>query len=257
MRRTPTPIDWRRKFIFSAMPFTFSHPAIVLPFLRIKHQSLSMSGLIIGSLTPDFEYFIRMKLSGRYSHSLEGMFLLDVPVAIVIAVIFHQLVKRPLIDNLPGYFYGRLLPLRDFNFPSYLRKHFWGFLLCLVVGIGSHIFWDGFTHSNEFFVERIAFLSTPITIGGTDVPLFRYLQHFSTFLGGIAIVFVFHQSSNQIVENKPSYRYWLITVFVAAIMFSLRALLTFEYFGDIVASIISSVLTGLIVSSLIYRFRNG
>jgi len=43
------------------MPFTFSHPAIVLPLATLRRQWISATGLIIGSITPDFEYFIRMK----------------------------------------------------------------------------------------------------------------------------------------------------------------------------------------------------
>jgi len=239
------------------MPFTFAHPAIVLPFLRMKYRWLSISGLVIGSLTPDFEYFIRMKLQGRYSHSIQGMFLLDLPIAFIIAVIFHQLVKRPVIDNLPVYFYGRLIPLKDFNFPMYLRKHYWSFLICLLVGIGSHIFWDSFTHAREFFVKRIDVLSTPIVIDGLQAPLFRYLQHLSTLFGGIVIVLVFHWSPNQIIETKPSWRFWFIALLAAVVAFGLRALMPFDYFGDIVVSIISSMLIGLIVSSFIYRYRNG
>ncbi|SEF46838.1 protein of unknown function [Flavobacterium urumqiense] len=42
------------------MPFTFSHPAIILPFL--KNKKLSATALIIGSMSPDFEYFFRMKM---------------------------------------------------------------------------------------------------------------------------------------------------------------------------------------------------
>ena len=44
------------------MPFTFSHPAIVLPLVRKSGHWFSATGLIIGSLTPDFEYFMRMRI---------------------------------------------------------------------------------------------------------------------------------------------------------------------------------------------------
>ncbi|WP_262496247.1 DUF4184 family protein [Flavobacterium piscis] len=39
------------------MPFTFSHPAIILPLKYLPKNWISLTGLIIGSLTPDFEYF--------------------------------------------------------------------------------------------------------------------------------------------------------------------------------------------------------
>ena len=39
------------------MPFTFSYPAIVLPLTYLPRRWFSLTGLIIGSLTPDFEDF--------------------------------------------------------------------------------------------------------------------------------------------------------------------------------------------------------
>ena len=37
------------------MPFTGSHPAVVLPLLRI---GMPASALVIGSLTPDLPYYL-------------------------------------------------------------------------------------------------------------------------------------------------------------------------------------------------------
>ena len=51
------------------MPFTFAHPAIVLPFYK-KPKFFSMTTLIIGSMSPDFEYFLRMKIKSDMSQTL-------------------------------------------------------------------------------------------------------------------------------------------------------------------------------------------
>lgn len=40
------------------MPFTFSHPAIILPLSYLPKKWFSLTGLIIGSLIPDFEYLL-------------------------------------------------------------------------------------------------------------------------------------------------------------------------------------------------------
>ena len=39
------------------MPLTIAHPAAVLPF---RHSRLPISALVIGSLAPDFEYFLHL-----------------------------------------------------------------------------------------------------------------------------------------------------------------------------------------------------
>ncbi len=49
------------------MPFTFSHPAIVLPFLKKKH--FSATALVVGTMSPDLEYFFRMKIQSEISHT--------------------------------------------------------------------------------------------------------------------------------------------------------------------------------------------
>ena len=55
------------------MPFTPAHPAIVLPLIRSRY--FSATGLIIGSLSPDFEYFFKMSVDSIYSHSKGGIIL--------------------------------------------------------------------------------------------------------------------------------------------------------------------------------------
>lgn len=39
------------------MPFTFAHPAAVLPFSKKQVNYISVTALILGSMAPDFEYF--------------------------------------------------------------------------------------------------------------------------------------------------------------------------------------------------------
>ncbi len=39
------------------MPFTFAHPAAVLPFMKKQSKYISVTALILGSMAPDFEYF--------------------------------------------------------------------------------------------------------------------------------------------------------------------------------------------------------
>lgn len=39
------------------MPFTFAHPAAVLPFAKKHSKHISVTALILGSMASDFEYF--------------------------------------------------------------------------------------------------------------------------------------------------------------------------------------------------------
>ncbi|MDF2679050.1 MAG: hypothetical protein K0R47_240 [Brevibacillus sp.] len=74
------------------MPFTFAHPAIVLP-LR-ESRSFHFPALIIGSMAPDFEYFFRMQAYSAYSHTILGVFYMDVPLVIGLWLLFARVATK-------------------------------------------------------------------------------------------------------------------------------------------------------------------
>src|SRR5688572_151694 len=105
------------------MPFTFAHPAIVLPLNYLGKRWISMTGLVIGSIIPDFEYFLRMKLRSEYSHTLAGIFWFDLPLTIFVAFIFHLIIRNPLIENSPKFLNQRLLNFENFNWLQHFKSH--------------------------------------------------------------------------------------------------------------------------------------
>jgi len=105
------------------MPFTFSHPAIVLPLKLIPKKWFSLTASVIGSLTPDFEYFIRMKVQSNFSHTILGVFWFDLPLGILLAFLFHNIVRNSLFDNLPLPLKSRLIGFNKFNW----NRYFWVF----------------------------------------------------------------------------------------------------------------------------------
>jgi hypothetical protein len=239
-------------FFFKIMPFTFSHPALVLPFLKVRSERICISALVIGSMIPDFEYFIRMKLSGRFSHTIPGMFLFDIPAGLLVLVIFHGFVKQPLINNLTAYFSARLQPLKNFDFFNYFKKHPVGLITCLLIGTASHIFWDGFTHNDGLFAEYIPALLKPVVINGLpNLPVYRWLQHVSTGVGALIIFYVFHKMPEHSLAHKIDLKFWTILAFFFTTAFIIRTSFGLEYYGDTVAVMISSGMLGLIVASAV------
>ncbi|HNH84716.1 MAG TPA: DUF4184 family protein, partial [Acidobacteriota bacterium] len=51
------------------MPFTFCHPAIVIPVARRSHW---LSPLVIGSMSPDFLYFLNFSTGHSFGHTFTG-----------------------------------------------------------------------------------------------------------------------------------------------------------------------------------------
>ncbi len=175
------------------MPFTFSHPAIILPLTYLPKRYFSLTGLVIGTLTPDFEYFLRMRIKSVHSHDIDGLFWFDLPLGIALTFIFHNLVRNELLKNLPKILRTRFLIHSGFKWNSYFKKNCLTVTLSILIGAASHIFWDSFTHSSGYFVNLIPTLNYQLEIYNKSIPMFKILQHFSTILGGLIILFSIYQ----------------------------------------------------------------
>lgn len=234
------------------MPFTFSHPAIVLPLSRFPRW-FCLTGLMIGSMIPDVEYFLRMKIYSSISHSGIGVLLFDLPVGLLIAFIFHNLIRNQLCNNLPLFLQRRLKPMTSFNWDRYFIQH-WGVVICsIVLGTLSHLVWDSFTHQHGFFVERIPFLQyRPFD----SIPVFKLAQHGSTLFGaGIILAFIMRLPKSELSLNAISYRYWLLVFTIIILVLVIRTLVepSSMIYGNIIVSFITATFIALTITPLVLR----
>ncbi len=130
------------------MPFTFAHPTILLPFFNKNRKIFSATGLIIGSICTDFESFITLDEHKLYSHTWGGMFWFDTPLTLMLAFIFHSIVRDQLIQNLPAFIGDRFNRFIDFNWNRFFRQHFIAVIISILIGIASHLLWDAVTQIN-------------------------------------------------------------------------------------------------------------
>jgi len=162
------------------MPFTMSHAAAVLPFSRTR---LPLAALMIGSMAPDFAYFLPNG-PGVLSHSVPGLFKFCWPTALLVWVLFVQLLETPTLALLPDGWRGafrcsdRAFTLRNFALAS----------VAVMLGAATHILWDSFTHANTPMVDQVPALeTTQVELFGKQFPLFRFLQHTSTVVGLVVL----------------------------------------------------------------------
>jgi hypothetical protein len=197
------------------MPFTFAHPAIVLPFQFLKKYKLSLTALIIGSIVPDFEYFIKMKGERQNGHSLAGIFWFDLPLAILLSFIFHLLVRNPLLSNLPTFIQRKFLEEKRFDWVKFCKTNAPIVLLSFIIGIVSHLFLDGFTNKNGFFVQHIPLLQQYIRTDYTSIYFNNILSYLLSFVGCliILIAIVLKPSDKKGFVSKPAFAFWLLILF--------------------------------------------
>ncbi len=84
------------------MPLTFAHPAAVLPFSR-KSKYIHFSALVLGSMAPDFEYFLRGRPIGEIGHTFVGFFLFNLPLVLFIYLIYQRFIQQPIMSHLPEF----------------------------------------------------------------------------------------------------------------------------------------------------------
>jgi hypothetical protein len=161
------------------MPFTISHAAAAVPFRRTK---LLLSAVIIGCMAPDFEYFIHVGMFGREAHNIRGALELALPVTLISLVVFHTLLKRPMVALLPRTVQERVV-IEEFHF--WPIKRLLLIVLSALVGIASHLLWDSFTHDDGWIVEHVRWLQQTSFIDPLHraVPNFKLAQNISTLLG--------------------------------------------------------------------------
>ena len=164
------------------MPLTPAHVLAVVP-LRSRRAGLLLSPLAVGSMAPDFEYLLRQSPMPGIGHTLPGVALFCVPVGLAALWLFHRFLKHPLIALLPPRYHRAAAELAA---PFPIRPVGRLAAICGAIALGAltHLAWDSITHANGWTVAHIGALNASVVaIGGTDVRVYKVLQHASSIVG--------------------------------------------------------------------------
>ncbi|MEO6082289.1 MAG: DUF4184 family protein [Umezawaea sp.] len=160
------------------MPFTFAHPAAVLPLRRF----LWLPGLVVGSLVPDLAYYLPLPGGSDTSHSIIGLLGIDLLVGIALLVV-GNLAIAPLLALAPDGWRARLSPphlvARFTTWRSRLVT-----LGSLLVGGATHLAWDAITHTEGAAVRQWPFLR--LSVVGPH-RLYNVIGYLSS-LGGLLLL---------------------------------------------------------------------
>lgn len=146
------------------MPFTPSHAVVALPFVRTP---LVPAAIAVGAMAPDLPLFLRLGTRGSsMTHSFAW-----VPLTVILALgllLVWRLVLRPAArELLPDPVARRLPTAWEQPASATLRETFVGpkpgrawatagaLLVSLLLGVLSHLVWDGFTHEDRFGSDLI------------------------------------------------------------------------------------------------------
>jgi len=140
--------------------------------------------MMIGSMSPDFAYFLPAGLNRASTHDLDGVFLFCLPVGLALWLLFTRLIERPTLELLPAAWRERA-PRSDTTLSPRVLVFA---ALAVVIGALTHVAWDAFTHGDTpitnafpvFDIELFAFHGQPFRV-------YRALQYLSSVLGLLAL----------------------------------------------------------------------
>jgi hypothetical protein len=127
------------------MPFTLAHPAAVLPFGRKLARWRLLSAALIGSMVPDFGWFMPWRPARFETHSVNALLTFCLPVGLAAYWLFQRVIRRPVLELLPSAAYMRW---QGSSTPAdYKSLKQWMLAACgVLAGAISHLIWDAFTH---------------------------------------------------------------------------------------------------------------
>jgi len=217
---------------------------------------VSLTGLVAGSIIPDFEYFIRMRTPSIYSHTLSGLLWFDLPLGLILCFLFHNLIRNPFFSHLPYFLHSRLSPYKRFNWNKYFLKNWYIVIFCILAGAFSHLLWDKFVHENGYIPTLFNFFDKGASLKDIEIPEYKMLHVLSSVIGGIIIIYAIMQLPVKDRVKRPFfYSYWIFIAVIMAIVMTIRFYTGLDFNDDreVVVNLISAFFIGVIIMSLLNR----
>lgn len=254
------------------VPFTLAHAAAALPFRRLR---LVPSALVVGTLAPDFWYFLGLGFDSGLGHTIQGAFVFTPLLALIVLWIFHTLVKPSAISLLPCSVQSRLVsPLDRFGFwgPARLAA----ILGSILLGIATHLLWDSFTHPTTWLYHHWTFLSRTMRLPILGlVPYYKVFQHGSTIIGiGVLLVWSAHwyqttepcrQNPSPLLSASQKLSLIALITIIACLGAAVRAVIVVgapkdpfafkRFVGQAIVSVIALAWWEFVAYGLIYSMR--
>lgn len=130
------------------MPFTFAHIGYILPLQKKWREKLSITGLIFGSIAPDYDFLFRLTnvREHLFQYDLPCIFFIIYPLALISALSFHFFCKNIVFENLPVYFQQKYRECYSVDFFASLKSNFLRLSYSIIFAILLHLFLDFLCH---------------------------------------------------------------------------------------------------------------
>ncbi|PJG44841.1 zinc dependent phospholipase C [Acinetobacter tandoii] len=151
------------------MPFTLSHAVLAPPLSKLTQGRLPIAALAIGCMTPDLIRLFTQHDGGK-THLWRALIEPNLWIGLIFCLFWYAL-YRPVLYR----FFGLNDPLR-LNRPRSIFGFAVGVVLAILLGVSTHLIWDGLTHVDFRTFAFHDFLSQNIMLFGYSFPVHLVLQ---------------------------------------------------------------------------------
>lgn len=160
------------------MPVTTSHIVAVLPLIG-RSGRIPVAALVLGSMAPDYPWFLTGGRTAGLSHSLLGLVTVDLAAGLVAYVLWRSVGHAPVRDLVPRSIGARLPQPHAFTW----HELPWA-AVGVVIGAATHLAWDSFTHAGRPGVAAVPWLGTE----HAGLAGYKWAQYLSGVLGAVVLV---------------------------------------------------------------------
>lgn len=142
------------------MPFTFAHIGYVLPIKKKWTSQLHISGLIFGSIAPDYDILFRFTENRHHIFQYDLFCVLGMifPLALVSLIAFHLYCQKILLKMLPLNFQSYLTPFLSIELKNELKINGIKIAISILIAIYLHLLLDVLGHLFDAYSIKMFFL---------------------------------------------------------------------------------------------------
>ena len=176
---------------------------------------------MIGSIVPDFPYFIREFGAASFAHTVAGALCVSVPIGLVLYLTLGLCFRR-IAGVLPHPHSSFLLTWGIDR--SSLKSNFLAIVIAIFAGALSHNFVDSFTHQSGAAVSLFPVLAKEsFSIHGESFHVFRILQYSGSAIGMTMILAAYGFALHRYCRARKSrlwqdFRRWMALLALTGIM---------------------------------------
>jgi Domain of unknown function (DUF4184) len=165
------------------VPLTlFAHQAPLLPLKAWRPALFDGTALVISSMTPDLAYAFPYTVSR--GHSGLGLLTICLPMTLILVFVIRRWVADVAFAQLGGRW-----RLSDYRVLATRRPHLIITVTSALIGAGSHIFIDAFTHDGRWAARALGWDKTILFHAAhRDFSFARSLQYFGHTVGSLVCI---------------------------------------------------------------------